>query len=231
MTTSFARATLLGARHRRQHGHRLRHRRAAAHDREHRIAAIGARRTRRGDAEQGRPPRTRPGADRPGDIGSPRRHCVCRQLTRWRIHSFHSREKFMNRLIATALLAGALISAGAANAMPGAPWCRHRTPMSSKSPADAARAGIAGPMADAGATTPIRRRTPARADGISDHTAVAAPTGRRDFDHVKTNRFSHRRLVPAMHVFLRGNESVNAGQCPRMRWISKRSCSIEEMRS
>jgi hypothetical protein len=55
--------------------------------------------------------------------------------------------------------------------------------MSSKSPADAAWAGIADPMADADATTPIRRRIPARADGISDDTAVAAPTGRRGFDH------------------------------------------------
>jgi hypothetical protein len=58
------------------------------------------------------------------------------------IHSIQGRS-FMNRLIAAAFLAGALMGAGAANAMPGAALRRHRAPMSSKSPADAARAGIA----------------------------------------------------------------------------------------
>ncbi len=87
----------------------------------------------------------------------------------------------MNRLIAAAFLAGTLMGAGAANAMP-------RAALAPAPGADVIEVAGGcgpgwhrGPMADAGATTPIRRRIPARADGISDHTAVAAPTGPRAF--------------------------------------------------
>src|SRR5216684_5516942 len=51
--------------------------------------------------------------------------------------------------------------------------------MSSKSPADAARAGIAGPMADACATSPTPRRMPARAAFTSAPMAAAAATAAR----------------------------------------------------
>ena len=68
----------------------------------------------------------------------------------------------MNRLIAATFLFSTL-GAGFASAMPLAPWRRQGAPMSSKSPADAAPAGIAGPMADAYATTPTPPRMPASA--------------------------------------------------------------------
>src|SRR6202795_4052362 len=48
--------------------------------------------------------------------------------------------------------------------------------MSSKSPADAAPAGIAGPMADACATTPTPPRMPARAAFTSAPMAAGAAT-------------------------------------------------------
>src|SRR4029079_3742471 len=51
-----------------------------------------------------------------------------------------------------------------------------RTPTSSRSQADAERVGIAAPMADAAATTPIPQRTPARAECISHPRAAPAPT-------------------------------------------------------
>jgi hypothetical protein len=130
----------------------------------------------------------------------------------------------MNRLIAAAFLVGALTGAGVANAMPLAPLA----------PAPGADvievAGGCGPGWHRGPYGGCRRnyanprRIPARADGISDDTAVAAPTGRRDFDHLrlrafsmlsndlKTIRFpswpgrSAKRVfaldVPAIHVFL-----------------------------
>ena len=85
----------------------------------------------------------------------------------------------MNRLIAAAFLVGALTGAGVANAMPLAPLAPAPGADIIEVAGGCAPAGIADPMADAGATTPIRRRIPARADGISDDTAVAAPTGPR----------------------------------------------------
>src|SRR6266550_2930881 len=66
--------------------------------------------------------------------------------------------------------------------------------MSSKSPADAAPAGTAAPMAAAGATTPIRPRIPARAAGISAPTAAAAPTAPEAFDHAKVLHPAPRRI-------------------------------------
>src|SRR6185436_18812901 len=59
-------------------------------------------------------------------------------------------------------------------------WRRSRrqpTATSSRSPADAAAAGTAVPMAAAAATTPGRGCTPARAAGTPARSAAAAPTG------------------------------------------------------
>src|SRR5713226_9873936 len=64
--------------------------------------------------------------------------------------------------------------------------------MSSKSPADAARAGIAGPMADACATSPTPPRMPARAAFTSAPMAAAAATAARLFDHVTLLRHTRR---------------------------------------
>ncbi len=81
------------------------------------LVAIGPRRTRRRDAEQGRPPRKSDAVDRSGDRRGPRRHRLCRRLTR-RLADQIGRD-FMNRLIATAFVFGMMV--GGANAMPMAP--------------------------------------------------------------------------------------------------------------
>jgi hypothetical protein len=127
------------------------------------------------------------GANRPGDIGSPRRRCVCRQLTRSPLSIIPFKEE-VHEQIDRSRFPGRRADGSWCRQRRWRHWRRHRAPISSKSPADAAPAGIADPMADAGATTPIRRRIPARADGISDDTAVAAPTGHRDFDHLRADR-------------------------------------------
>jgi hypothetical protein len=78
----------------------------------------------------------------------------------------------MNRMIAAAFLLGTF--SGIAHAMPLAPADSPRMPASSGSPAVAARASIAAPMADACRTTPIRARMPARAAFTSVPAAAAA---------------------------------------------------------
>ena len=76
MTTSFARKVLLGAAIAASMGigYAIG---AQPHDRQHRPLAIGPRRTRRRDAEQGRPPRKSDAVDRSGNQRGPRRHRLC----------------------------------------------------------------------------------------------------------------------------------------------------------